>query len=63
MSTECNYGSCPDINNVNVPGLFGSNVFSEKIMRERLPKETYKALKETIEIGASLKPETAAVVA
>jgi glutamine synthetase len=63
MSTECNYGSCPDFTNVNVPGLFGSNVFSEKIMKERLPKETYKALKETIEIGASLKPETAAVVA
>lgn len=65
MSTECNYGSCPNLNlnNVNVPGLFGSNVFSEKIMKERLPKETYKALKETIEIGASLKPETAAVVA
>jgi len=65
MSTKCNYGSCPNLNlnNVNVPGLFGSNVFSEKIMKERLPKETYKALKETIEIGASLKPETAAVVA
>jgi len=63
MCTECNYGSCPDFININVPGLFASNVFSEKIMKERLPKETYKALKKTIEMGASLKPETAAVVA
>ncbi|MHB8790003.1 MAG: glutamine synthetase III family protein [Desulfobulbaceae bacterium] len=43
--------------------LFGSNVFSDKIMRERLPKETYKALKETIEKNVPLKPEVAAVVA
>jgi glutamine synthetase len=63
MCTECNYGSCPDLININVPELFGSNVFSEKIMKERLPKETYKALKKTIEMGASLQPETAAVVA
>ncbi len=63
MCTECNYGSCPDLININVPGLFGSNVFNEKIMKERLPKETYKALKKTIEMGASLQPETAAVVA
>jgi glutamine synthetase len=43
--------------------LFGSNVFSDKVMRERLPKETYKALKQTIENNAPLKPEVAAVVA
>ena len=64
MCTECNYGcDYADLTNVNVPELFGSNVFSDKIMKERLPKETYKALRETIDRSASLKPETAAVVA
>ena len=43
--------------------LFGSNVFNDKVMRERLPKETYKALKSTIENNVPLKPEVAAVVA
>lgn len=43
--------------------IFGSNVFNDKVMRERLPKETYRALKETIEKDLPLKPEVAAVVA
>jgi glutamine synthetase len=43
--------------------LFGSNVFNDKVMRERLPKETYKALKQTIQMNVPLKPEVAAVVA
>jgi len=43
--------------------LFGSNVFSDKVMRERLPKETYKALRKTIENNAPLQPEIAAIVA
>ena len=30
-------------NNVAIPELFGSNVFNDRTMRERLPKETYKA--------------------
>ena len=29
--------------------VFGSNVFNDKVMKERLPKQIYKALKETIE--------------
>ncbi|HEX3015221.1 MAG TPA: glutamine synthetase III, partial [Desulfobacteria bacterium] len=32
--------------------LFGSNVFSAAVMQERLPKQTYKALKRTIAEGA-----------
>ncbi|MBU0675029.1 MAG: glutamine synthetase III [Proteobacteria bacterium] len=48
---------------MNLTELFGCNVFNDKVMRERLPKETYKALKETIEKNVSLKPEVAAVVA
>ncbi len=43
--------------------IFGSNVFSDKVMRQLLPKETYKALKETIEKGTSLRPDVADVVA
>ncbi|MDD5772927.1 MAG: glutamine synthetase III [bacterium] len=49
--------------NIEIPELFGTNVFNEKIMKERLPKETYKALKQTMEKGAPLKPEVADVVA
>lgn len=43
--------------------IFGENVFSEKVMRERLPKETYKALKKTIDEGIPLDPKVADVVA
>jgi len=46
-----------------LPKLFGGNVFNDKVMKERLPKETYKALKKTIDTGSSLQPEVAAVVA
>jgi len=46
-----------------LPEIFGANVFSDRVMKERLPKETYKALRQTIDRGASLKPEVAAVVA
>ena len=31
--------------------IFGSNVFNDSVMKERLPKATYKALKKTIEQG------------
>jgi glutamine synthetase len=43
--------------------VFGSNVFNDKVMKERLPKEIYKALKETIEKGTPLRPDVADVVA
>jgi len=43
--------------------LFGSNVFNDKAMKQRLPKETYKALKETIEKDMPLRPDVANVVA
>ncbi len=48
---------------MSVPEMFGSNVFNDAVMKERLPKETYKALKKTIEQGSKLQPEVAAVVA
>ena len=43
--------------------IFGSNVFNDKVMRERLPKQIYKALKETIEKDVPLQPDVADVVA
>ena len=43
--------------------LFGSNVFNDAVMQERLPKDTYKALKKTIDEGRRLDPDVAAVVA
>jgi glutamine synthetase len=43
--------------------LFGSNVFNDKVMKQRLPKEIYKALKETIEKDVPLRPDVANVVA
>jgi glutamine synthetase len=48
---------------VNVNEVFGSNVFNERTMKERLPKDTYRALRETIESGAPLTLEVANVVA
>jgi len=61
MSSDCNCG-CGD-DSMGLAELFGSNVFNDRVMRERLPKETYKALKETIQKNVPLKPEVAAVVA
>jgi glutamine synthetase len=47
----------------SLPEIFGANVFSDRVMKERLPKDTYKALRQTMDRGAPLKPEVAAVVA
>ena len=33
----------------NIPELYGSLVFNDKVMRSKLPKDMYKALKKTIE--------------
>ncbi|WZO97872.1 glutamine synthetase III [Isosphaeraceae bacterium EP7] len=43
--------------------LFGSNVFSDEVMRARLPENTYKALRSTIKKGVPLDPTVADVVA
>ena len=47
----------------NVPEIFGNMVFNEQIMKARLPKETYKAMKKTINEGLPLNIEIANVVA
>ena len=46
-----------------VPEMFGSMVFNEAVMKERLPKDVFKALKRTITQGTALDPEIANVVA
>ena len=46
-----------------VPEMFGSMVFNESVMKERLPKDVYKALKKTITQGTALDPAIANVVA
>ncbi|MEA4856808.1 glutamine synthetase III [Solidesulfovibrio sp.] len=43
--------------------VFGCNVFSDKVMQERLPKAVYKSLKKTIELGQKLDPSIADTVA
>ena len=48
---------------VNVPELFGSMVFNQKTMKERLPKETFKALKKTLDDGEPLNINIANQVA
>ena len=48
---------------INVVELFGSNVFNDKIMQERLPKKVYRELHKTIDEGKELDPITAEVVA
>lgn len=47
----------------NIPELFGSMVFGDKVMREKLPRDTYKALKRTIDRGSPLTTEVANAVA
>ena len=46
-----------------VPELFGSMVFNDSVMRERLPRDTYKALRRTMALGKHLDPAIAGVVA
>ncbi len=50
-------------NVINVPEIFGKNVFNDAAMKERLPKSVYKKLKYTIESGTDLDPSIADVVA
>ena len=43
--------------------IFGSLVFNDAVMRERLPKATYRALKESMETGTDLTVDVANVIA
>lgn len=48
---------------VNVSEIFASNVFNDQVMQQRLPKNTYKLLKNTVEKGMPLEPNIAEIVA
>ena len=48
---------------MRVPEIFASNVFNLQVMQEKLPKQTYKSLKKTIDEGSPLDASVANVVA
>jgi glutamine synthetase len=48
---------------VHIKDLYGENVFSEAVQRERLPKPVFKALQKTIKLGTTLDPSIADAVA
>ncbi len=48
---------------ISIPEIYGSRVFSDSVMCEKLPKKIYKELKRSIETGTELSPEIAEVVA
>ena len=47
----------------NIPELYGSLVFNDRIMRNKLPKDMYKALRKTIQNGTHLELDVANSVA
>jgi len=47
----------------NIPELYGSLIFSDKVMKNKLPKDVYKALRKTIENGTHLELDVANTVA
>jgi glutamine synthetase len=48
---------------VNISEIYASMVFNDRVMREKLPKETYRALRKTIREGKTLEINIANVVA
>lgn len=48
---------------MNLPEIFGKNVFNDSVQKEMLPKEVYKALRATIEAGKQLDVSIAGAVA
>ena len=47
----------------SVPKIFGSLVFNDQVMKERLPKDVYKAVRKTIKNGSHLELDVANRVA
>ena len=46
-----------------ISDIFGSMVFNDAVMRERLPKETYRQVQATMEKGKRLDDDAARIVA
>jgi len=66
ISAVTNYSpSESSFNFVDTPTseIFGANVFSAKVMKERLPRDTYKSIMKTIQGGEKLDSSVADVVA
>ncbi|MDE5557773.1 MAG: glutamine synthetase III, partial [Ruminococcus sp.] len=49
--------------NIGVPEIFAENVFSDEVMKDRLPKNVYKTFMKTIQNGRQLDMTTADFVA
>jgi glutamine synthetase len=49
--------------NGGIDAIFGADVFSRRVMKQRLPKDVYKSLVRTIDLGDPLDPKVANVVA
>ncbi len=47
----------------NITSIFGSNVFNDSVMRNRLPEKVYKEFRKTVKTGAPLDEEVADVIA
>ncbi len=62
-STFRRAGDVVPAEHLRVDTYFGKDVFSRRLMRERLPKDTYKSLMETVEKRKSLDLQVANVVA
>lgn len=48
---------------INIPEIFGSMVFNESVMRQRLPKDIYNKLQDTIKNGKPLEVSTSDIIA
>ncbi len=53
---------CPE-NRAEIADIYGCNVFSERVMRERLPKDVFKRLQQTMNSREKLDPSLADIVA
>ena len=51
------------MNGINIPEIFGTMVFNDKVMKERLPKEAYDAVRLAKDEGKPLSHDYAKVVA
>jgi glutamine synthetase len=52
-----------DFKKSHVKDLFGSSVFNEEVQRQRLPKQVFKALQNTVKLGVKLDPNVADSIA
>ncbi len=52
-----------DFRKTHVKDLFGVNVFNEEVQRQRLPKQVFRALQDTVKLGVKLDPNVADSIA